>query len=124
MKKYKELWKNALQDFHLGDLLEAFFGASVFTGIIIAPFIIMAIETLVVYFYLLYTFTVLFYVLAVVYFYLVYRLYLKALKLMKSEIPHFDSIKKLAFIHWFILTVLGFLVTILFIVWWIPLLLV
>lgn len=124
MKQYLILWKNSLKEFHWIELVYAMLGSMVLSTIIIAPIVIMAIETLVVYFYLLYTFTVLFYVIAVFYFYLIYRFYLRALRLMKSDISDFASIKKLAWYNLVGMSTMGLIVTILFIVWWIPLLLV
>lgn len=124
MKQYTRLWKLNLAQFSITELIYAFLGSMVLSTLIIAPIVIMAIETLVVYFYLLYTFTVLFFVIGVLYFYLIYRFYLRALKLMKSDVSDFSSIKQLAWLHLVVICLLGLIVTTLFIVWWIPLLLV
>ncbi|MGD9909353.1 MAG: hypothetical protein AB7U79_01970 [Candidatus Izemoplasmatales bacterium] len=124
MKKYIRLWRLNLDQFSLTELIYAFLGSMVLSTLIIAPIVIMAIETLVVYFYLLYTFTVLFFVIAVLYFYLIYRFYLRALTLMKNDVSDFSSIKKLAWYHFVGFCLFGLIVTTLFIVWWIPLLLV
>ncbi len=124
MKHYLQLRKSQSEVFSLLDRLNAFFGAFYFSIIFFFPLYVMLIEFLIVYMYLVYPITILLFVLSMLYFYTVTKLYLKALRLKQNmEVDH-PTVKKVALIHLSVFVILGFIITVCFLVWWIPLLLV
>lgn len=122
MKKYLLLWKDLKEEFENKDIIDAFFGAFIYSFILAIPLFLAMAQIISVYMYRLnlWIFTLLFIVLCLNY--LLHRWWKKALHLKKPNIT--TDLNILFLYNQIIIGLIGLVICFLFIFVFVPLLMV